>query len=364
MTKHTENDISLPIDAGPHLFSNVEWWYYFAFLTGDRGGRYALMASFFEVGETEFKKGHYLIYSFIDLNKNIQKNYSAIDLNLKFNMISVYLPIYLFFNPKDTRMWRLYKNLLIGKIPSPHSQIKKVAVKSDPTNLIYGENFVKFYGEKEDSFETNLVGKDLKVELQFTPEKPIALIGKDGKPDHLYYYSITNNKVTGQIHTEKGIENVTGNGWFDHQWGRDYSLLKGGGWNWFGLQLDDGRELLLNEMHSSKGKKVASPMANLIDVDGSVRFTRNVTFNVTKYWKSLQTNAKYPIEWRITIPDYSIQLKVRALFSKQEIPILGPLQAIWEGVCTVTGDEKGSNGKLKKLEGKGFMELVGYAFDK
>jgi len=40
--------------------------------------------------------------------------------------------------------------------------------------------------------------------------------------------------------------------------------------------------------------------------------------------------------------------------------IIGPIQAIWEGATVVVGQETLPNGKRKKLEGKGFIELVGY----
>ena len=161
--------------------------------------------------------------------------------------------------------------------------------------------------------------------------------------------------MNGKIKTDSITENVSGTGWFDHQWGRDYSLVKGEGWDWFGLQLNDGRELLLNQMSSGK------PMANLIEEDGSIRFTRKITFQKIKYWKSLKTNVRYPVEWEISIPDFGIELQVEADFPNQEMLIIGPLQAIWEGSCKVTGREKLADGKSRPLNGKGFMELVGYA---
>jgi len=46
--------------------------------------------------------------------------------------------------------------------------------------------------------------------------------------------------------------------------------------------------------------------------------------------------------------------------SDQEMPIFGPLQAIWEGTCILTGQEILPNNQIISLEGKGFMELVGY----
>lgn len=362
MNKRTQ-EISLPKDTGPHLFSNIEWWYYFSYLTGDKGGRYATMASFFRIGETEFNKGHYLIFNLVDLDTQQHYSYSSIDSTLKRNMLAFYLPYYLLLHPTDRRIWKLYKNLLFGQIPAPHSQIEKATIKEHPTRLIYGDHTLTFFGENENRFNVHLFTKNLGIDLQFTPSKPLSIIGIDGKPDDLYYYSFTKNNVQGQIQTEKGIEKVRGQGWFDHQWGNDYGLLKGNGWNWFGLQLNDGRELLLNEMISNKGQKKYSPMANLIERDGSIRFTRDVSFQEIKYWESSITKAKYPIEWKIRIPDFSMALHVIAMFSDQEMPIIGPgsLQAIWEGACNVYGRETLSNGKSKTLAGKGFMELVGYA---
>lgn len=357
MNNGSEKDLALPKDAGPHKNTNIEWWYFFTFLNGDRGGRYALMASFFQVGELDFGKGHYIIYTMIDLKTKKRQNFSSIDHKVKLNMLTIYLPFYLLLNPTNRDMWRLYKNLLKGEVPQPHTMMGKAYIKQHPTALIYGKNILEFKDSKEESFDVELVGKNTRINLEFMPVKPIALIGGDGKPDDLFYYSFTKNQVFGKITTESGTETVSGIGWFDHQWGRDYSLAKGGGWNWFGLQLDDGRELLLNQMTSNKPD---SAMANLIDRDGSLRFSRKITFEKTKHWKSLKSNAKYPVGWKVVIPEFAMELSVLASFPAQEMPVFGPLHAIWEGAVEVTGVEITDLGKRNALKGKGFMELVGY----
>ncbi|SEA04363.1 Hydroxyneurosporene synthase (CrtC) [Thalassobacillus cyri] len=353
-------DIRLPEDAGPHASSNIEWWYAFTFLNSSRGSRYALMTSFFQVGESACSKGHYLIYTLIDLDNKKQKNQSRIDNKLKRNMMFLYLPFYLLLHPFDTTMWRLYKSLIAGRIPRPHGLLRKAVIKQNPLRLMYGKNSMTFEKEKED-FHLLLSEDGITADLHFQPRKPHALIGTDGKPDDLYYYSFTQNKVSGKLHTHKGIESVSGEGWFDHQWGKDYSLVKGTGWNWFGLQLDDGRELLLNEMRSNDGE-TSSQMANVIEKDGTVRFTRNISFHPLKYWKSVKTNARYPIAWQITIPEFNIEIQTVPFFSNQEMLVLGPLQGIWEGAVSLTGKERLSNGAVNHLTGEGFMELVGYAF--
>lgn len=362
MLEKRSDSISIPKDIRPHIFSNLEWWYFFAYLKGNKGGRYGLMASFFQVGDLAGTKGHYLINTLIDLNKNTKQNYSALDSKLKWNMNFMYLPFYLAQHPLDKSMWKLYCRLMLGRLPFPHQKLEKAVISRNPVKLTFGKNSLVFHDENEGSFKTKLIRKDAEIELQFTPLKPIALIGQDGKPDDLYYYSFTKNVVHGHIQSSQGTENVTGRGWFDHQWGRDYSLLTGIGWNWIGLQLSDGRELLLNERFSVKNKKTFLPMANLIHQDGTLDFTRNIIFKEKKYWQSPKTKAIYPVVWEIIIPDLFMELEVKALFPEQEMPVIGPLKSIWEGTCLVTGQETLSNNKKIFIDGKGFMELVGYNY--
>jgi predicted secreted hydrolase len=294
------------------------------------------------------------------LNNKTQQHRSLIDYKLYLNMIGLYLPFYLLSHPKDTKIWKLYWSLLKNQLPPPHSWMKHVSIRNNPTKLIYGDASLTFLDETQNQFNIHIMETDMVLDFNFIPIKPVALIGKDGTPGNLYYYSFTKNQVQGHIKKGNTIETFTGEGWFDHQWGRDYSLLRGAGWSWFGIQLEDGRELLINCNHSLRTGEFFSPIVNLIEKDGTLHFSRNVHMKPLKYWKSLDTNASYPVEWEIAIPDFSIELKVVAIFNKQEMPIIGPLKAIWEGACTVTGQETLSNMQIKKLNGNCFTELVGY----
>ena len=356
-----DRDVSLPNDARPHLFSNTEWWYSFAFVQGDRGGHYAVMSSFFRVGELENLKGHYLIFSLIDLDNFIFQPFSIIDSKMLFSMLSAYLPYYLLNHPKDDRTKELYTELLKLKLPLPHKRMGNVLISSAPTSIRYGNKSLVYNDEKKHIFDVNLSAGDIEMKLEFTPEKPISLIGINGKPDNLYYYSFTKNKVTGSIKRGSSVENLSGRGWFDHQWGNEYRLLINSGWCWFGIQLDDGRELLINQFKYVEKDKTYAPMANLIDSAGSLRFTRNVVLKALKYWQSSSTGAKYPIEWNIFIPEFYMSINVRAIFEDQEMPIIGPLQAIWEGACMIEAEENLPQRGVSHIRGKGFMELVGYA---
>ena len=45
---------------------------------------------------------------------------------------------------------------------------------------------------------------------------------------------------------------VTGEAWFDHQWG-DFISVGGGGWDWFAVNLDDGTDLTLSLVRDADG---------------------------------------------------------------------------------------------------------------
>lgn len=352
--------VSLPKDTGAHLCSNLEWWYCFTFLDGSAGSRYAVVISFFNVSFISFLKGHYLIFSLIDLKEKSRKNFSLLDKKLVCNLNSTVFPYYLLHCPLNKKLWRIYKDYRKLNIP-PHQLMKRALIKKDPTRLAYGNNSLEFIDEKSGQFKVNIKEQDLDINLMFTPTKPVALIGGDGKPDRLYYYSFTNNEVHGSIIKNNLEENVSGSGWFDHQWGFSQGLITKIGWNWFGLQLDDGRELLINQFRSIKTGETFSPMANLIEKDGSLKFTTNVYIKPRNFWKSPNTGAVYPQVWSILIPEFSMKLKISTNFREQEMPAVFPLQAIWEGICSVSVREALSDNSIQLINGKGFMELVGYA---
>ena len=45
---------------------------------------------------------------------------------------------------------------------------------------------------------------------------------------------------------------VTGEAWFDHQWG-DFIAVGGGGWDWFAVNLADGTDFTLSLVRAADG---------------------------------------------------------------------------------------------------------------
>jgi predicted secreted hydrolase len=355
------SQIVLPLDGGPHIHSNIEWWYIFSFLQGDQGGKYALMASFFRMGEIDSLKGHYLIYSLLDLTTQQHRSYSFVDNKTLLNMAGFYLPYYLLHYPHDRHVRRIYTDLLRVRLPYPHDFMGHSAISSPPLRLQYGNHSLSFLSPANDAFYLQLVNQDFITGLQFIPQKPVALIEQNGKPNELFYYSFPRNRVEGQIILGGRRENVAGEGWFDHQWGYGSGLLIETGWNWFGIQLTDGRELLINQMRQIKTGQTFAAAAYQMDRNGKVLYTKKVMLEPKKEWKSVETGVMYPLEWRIDLPEWKLNLHASPIVSQQEMPVFGPLRAIWEGVCVFQGEEEQGQGQRQPISGKGFIELVGYA---
>ena len=217
-----------------------------------------------------------------------------------------------------------------------------------------------FHDDHHTNFQLQLVSDNTHIRLDYSPLKPVSLIDEAGKVNGLRYYSVTRNRVHGELYSDDGMELLRGEGWFDHQWGRSYGLLQGEGWDWFGLQLQDGNELLINQLRSPDKTAAPYSVAKLIRWDGSVTTSEQVSLQPIRYWNSRLTSASYPIEWNISLPEFSMELHVIPLLDNQEMPIIGPLQAIWEGVCAVEGEIRSMSGGYVQVKGHGFVELVGY----
>jgi len=120
------------------------------------------------------------------------------------------------------------------------------------------------------------------------------------------------------------------------------------GWDWFGLQLDDGRELMLYQVRS--GRDVLVGGGTLVGEDGRAVWLSAADFEIETLgtWSSRLSDSEYPSGWRIVLLDEHLELELRPLLPDQE----NRLSIIyWEGAVEVTGT----------VSGRGYVELTGYA---
>lgn len=164
-----------------------------------------------------------------------------------------------------------------------------------------------------------------------------------------YYYSMTRLPTRGEIHIAEQRFDVDGASWFDREWSSSALAPDQAGWDWFALQLDDGRDLMFYRMRGTDGEAQAFSKGVIVARDGSVQHLRldDVDVRPIRQWSS-DDQVAYPVAWRMRIPAHDLDLNVAAVFDDQE---MHHTVRYWEGAVEVSGSHSG----------RGYLELSGYA---
>jgi len=204
--------------------------------------------------------------------------------------------------------------------------------------------------------------EEASIDLVLDTARPIVLQGdrglsrKSAAPGNAsYYYSMTRLATRGSVRVDGVSFPVEGNSWLDREWGTG-SLEKGQtGWDWFALQLSDGRDLMFYRLRGEGGVTGPFSAGTLVLPDGSVRRLSpdDVRIEPLGYWKSPESGALYPSRWRMLLPSEGLTLEVVPRIADQE---LRTSIRYWEGAVGVRGASRG-----EPVEGDGYVELTGYA---
>lgn len=202
---------------------------------------------------------------------------------------------------------------------------------------------------------------DASLNLRVRPEKPPVLHGEQGysrKSEESpavasLYFSFTRMDTEGTIRTGGREYQVRGTSWFDREIssrGLGESLK---GWDWFSLQLDDGREIMLYLIRKKGGGIDRYSSGTLVRRDGSSRHLGSGDFSVDVLdrYTSKKTKARFPSSWRISIPSENLVLMVKPFLEDQEfVAARSTRNAYWEGAAKVEGT----------VSGRAYVELTGY----
>ncbi|HEV7809031.1 MAG TPA: MMPL family transporter, partial [Candidatus Limnocylindrales bacterium] len=202
----------------------------------------------------------------------------------------------------------------------------------------------------------------LGLDLALSATKPPALHNRIGWIDFAaggssYYYSRTALAATGTVTIDGQTLAVTGEAWFDHQWG-DFITVGGGGWDWFAVNLDDGTDLTLSLVRNADG---SYPLVygTLVRPNGATEHLPGDRFRVesTGTWASPATGARYPAGWRVTIPTEQLEIELKPAVAEQELDTRATTGVVyWEGSQRVRATRAG-----RTLGGEAYVELTGYA---
>ncbi len=207
----------------------------------------------------------------------------------------------------------------------------------------------------------------MELSLRLTPKKPPVIHGTKGvsrkgpNPGQAsYYVSLTDLETRGTLKLPSGQSpEVRGQSWFDQEFGSNQLAPDQTGWDWFGLHLDDGSDLMIYLLRLRNGSIEPASSGTLVLPDGTPRHLKllDLSVSVLGRWKSARSRGDYPSRWRIQIPAAKIQLDIAPLVPDQELQTGGTTGVTyWEGA--VSG--KGSSGG-RPVSCRGYVELTGYA---
>lgn len=153
---------------------------------------------------------------------------------------------------------------------------------------------------------------------------------------HTHYYSRGRMDARGTLLIGNRELQVTGIAWFDHQWGDMGNVLEQS-WDWFGIQLDDGREIMAFRMRVSGEEKLRGGSYSPAEGPPIRLKPEDVGITPQGEWKSPHTGCVYPRQWLVKVKDQEFLIK--PVIEDQELYSSFP--RYWEGVAEVSGSATG-----------------------
>ena len=197
--------------------------------------------------------------------------------------------------------------------------------------------------------------------LTLTPTQPLLLQGDAGfsrkgpQPQQAsHYVSEPQLGAAGTLTLDGQAMAVQGKAWLDHEWSDSLLDPQAVGWDWIGINLDDGSALTAFRLRRADGSALWAG-GSFRAAGQPVRDFKpdELHFTPLRAWTSPVTRAVYPVEWAVDTP--AGRFAVRALLDNQELDSRASTGAIyWEGLSELL-DASG------RRVGLGYLEMTGYA---
>lgn len=209
------------------------------------------------------------------------------------------------------------------------------------------------------TYRARIPARDFGLDLIFRRTQPPLLQGDQGvsrkgpRPDSAsYYYSIPQLEVRGTLTESARRTEVAGSAWLDHEWSSSYMDERAAGWDWIGINFDDGGALMAFRMRSVQQESLWAGGAYRTAAGVRRVFApADVGFTALRTWQSPRTGATYPVAWRVVASGLALTLE--PLMDDQESDTRASVGTVyWEGAVRALQDGK--------TVGRGYLELTGY----
>lgn len=323
---------AFPRDHYAHDDFRTEWWYYTGHLAAKQGAEYGFQVTFFRSGLAE-ARAH-------------PSRWAARNLYLAHFAVSD-------LARREHRYFERKGRAALGQAGASHEDLRVWIGNWGVT----GDGMRQRLTAKEGEFTLNLALISQK-EPVVHGERGISRKGA-GRGHASHYYSLTRLSAEGTLAVRGEVLDVAGQAWMDHEFGSTQLAAGQVGWDWFGLQLDDGTELMLYLIRRQDGSADPHSAGTFVAADGrSVGLARReVAVQVLDHWQSPRSRGRYPSRWRIGVPSLGLDLTLAPAFPDQELDTAKSTQVTyWEGAVRAEGRRQG-----RRVTAKGYVELTGYA---
>jgi predicted secreted hydrolase len=208
-------------------------------------------------------------------------------------------------------------------------------------------------------YRARIAARDFTLDLHFASTQQVLLEGDAGLSrkgplalQASYYYSDPQLAATGRLQAAGRDGSVRGVAWLDHEWSSEYMAPQAVGWDWTGINFDDGAALMAFRMRDAAGGSFwAGGSYRAAGGPARVFAPNEVAFAARRRWRSPRTQVEYPVAMTVRAGD--IEYELEPLMDDQELDArIGVGVLYWEGAVRAS-----ANGRAI---GRGYLELTGY----
>jgi predicted secreted hydrolase len=317
---------NFPRDHGRHDGFKIEWWYFTGNLRDSSGRRFGYQLTFFRSA-----------FSSQEVHRA-----SA------WGMTDAYFAHAAISDIQSNRF--IFKDRLERSRP-------ELAIASDQTlDVMLLDWSAKLTDGK---IHLYLAEKDFEIDLNCSDGRGPILQGPGGvnakgrEPGQAsYYYSMTRLKTAGTLTIANQKFEVQGQSWMDHEFSSNALAKDQVGWDWMGLQLNDGTDLMLYRMRNADGQ--ADYLSGTrITADGKPHYlsAADISIEGSHPWKSPVSGDSYPQQWSVQCAGMT-PLLVKSLMPGQELITRNSTNVTYFEGTTEVLDERG------QPMGEGYLEMT------
>ena len=129
---------------------------------------------------------------------------------------------------------------------------------------------------------------------------------------------------------------MRGTAWLDHEWSSEYLAAEARGWDWIGINLDDGGALMAFGIRGKDGSRLLGGRRDARrDRRAARRWRRRRALHAAARWRSPRTGIEYPVAMRRR--SGRVELELAPLMDDQELDSRASVGTIyWEGAVRAT----------------------------